>query len=131
MCPGREAARFFRGFSEDDERTGPPSPCGAHSAAEATPGNWNLVSTRDYVRFLKYNICRCICMPSRNIAVQKAVYDALAREKRAGESFTSLFRRLLEQRQGLEEILGSWGPHGTRNDLSALHDSRHVPVRSR
>ncbi|MFZ0892760.1 MAG: antitoxin VapB family protein [Thermoplasmata archaeon] len=47
-------------------------------------------------------------MSSRNIAVQKAVYDALTREKRTGESFTSLFRRLLAQREGLEELLGAW-----------------------
>jgi predicted CopG family antitoxin len=41
--------------------------------------------------------------------VQKAVYDALTKEKRAGESFTSLLRRLLEHHGGLEEVLGSWG----------------------
>lgn len=48
-------------------------------------------------------------MSSRNIAVQKTVYDALMREKRPGESFTSLLRRLLDQREGLEELYGSWG----------------------
>ncbi|HTS33102.1 MAG TPA: antitoxin VapB family protein [Thermoplasmata archaeon] len=47
-------------------------------------------------------------MSSRNIAVQKAVYESLLREKRPGESFTGLFRRLLDQREGLEELHGSW-----------------------
>jgi predicted CopG family antitoxin len=48
-------------------------------------------------------------MPSRNIAVQKAVYDALMKEKRPGESFTAVLRRLLDQREGLEELFGAWG----------------------
>jgi predicted CopG family antitoxin len=47
-------------------------------------------------------------MSSRNIAVQNAVYESLLREKRPGESFTVLFRRLLDQREGLEELHGSW-----------------------
>jgi predicted CopG family antitoxin len=70
-------------------------------------------------------------MPSRNIAVQRVVYDALTREKRAGESFTSLLRRLLEQRQGLEESLGRWGASGERTDLSALREMRRVASRGR
>jgi hypothetical protein len=57
---------------------------------------------------VKYHILICIHMPSRNIAVQKAVYDALAKEKRQGESFTSLLRRLLDQRGGIEDAFGSW-----------------------
>jgi len=48
-------------------------------------------------------------MSSRNIAVQKSVYDALLQEKRAGESFTAVLRRLLDQRGGIEEISGAWG----------------------
>lgn len=47
-------------------------------------------------------------MASRNIAVQNAVYEALLQEKRAGESFTSVLRRLLDQRGGLEELAGAW-----------------------
>jgi predicted CopG family antitoxin len=70
-------------------------------------------------------------MPSRNIAVQKTVYDALTREKRAGESYTSLLRRLLEQRQGLEEVLGSWGAAGIRADREALRELRRTSGRSR
>jgi len=53
-------------------------------------------------------------MSSRNIAVQEAVYDALVREKRPGESFTVLFRRLLNQREGLEELWGAWAPEKRR-----------------
>jgi len=53
-------------------------------------------------------------MPSRNIAVQKTVYDALLQEKRTGESFTSVLRRLLDQRGGLEELSGAWGPGDRR-----------------
>jgi predicted CopG family antitoxin len=63
-------------------------------------------------------------MSSRNIAVQKAVYDLLLREKRAGESFTNLFRRLLDQRGGLEEIAGSWGRASARRDRASLRALR-------
>ena len=63
-------------------------------------------------------------MSSRNIAVQKAVYDLLQREKRAGESFTGLLRRLLEQRGGLEELAGSWGRSGARRDRLQLRSLR-------
>lgn len=66
------------------------------------------------------NIFICIYMVSRNIAVQKEVYDVLTREKRTGESFTSVLRRLLEQREGLEEIVGTWGKTGVRADRAAL-----------
>jgi len=62
-------------------------------------------------------------MPSRNIAVQTAVYDLLSREKRAGESFTALFRRLLDQRGGIDEIVGSWGRAG-RGDRAVLREIR-------
>jgi predicted CopG family antitoxin len=62
-------------------------------------------------------------MPSRNIAVQKTVYDLLSREKRAGESFTALFRRLLDQRGGIDEIAGSWGRPG-RGERAALKEIR-------
>lgn len=62
-------------------------------------------------------------MPSRNIAVQKTVYDLLSREKRAGESFTALFRRLLDQRGGIDEIVGSWG-HPGRGEGAILKDIR-------
>jgi len=70
------------------------------------------------------NIFTCICMPSRNIAVQRSVYDALTREKRGGESFTSVLRRLLEAREGLEEIVGSWGKTGARSDRVTLRTLR-------
>lgn len=63
-------------------------------------------------------------MSSRNIAVQTAIYDALAREKRLGESFTALFRRLLDQRGGLEELAGSWGKASARHDRAALRALR-------
>jgi predicted CopG family antitoxin len=64
-------------------------------------------------------------MPSRNIAVQKAVYDALMQEKRAGESFTSVLRRLLDQRGGLEELSGAWGA-GDRRARDRLRKLRAV-----
>jgi predicted CopG family antitoxin len=63
-------------------------------------------------------------MSSRNIAVQKAVYDALTREKRAGESFTGLLRRLLEQREGLAELVGHWGSSGSRASRASLRALR-------
>jgi putative antitoxin of VapBC-like toxin-antitoxin system len=66
------------------------------------------------------HILICIFMSSRNIAVQKTVYDLLLREKRAGESFTALFRRLLDQRGGIEEVAGGWGHGGARRDRASL-----------
>jgi predicted CopG family antitoxin len=66
-------------------------------------------------------------MSSRNIAVQKAVYDALSREKRAGESFTALLRRLLDQRRGLEEVLGVWGTSTRQADRVGLRELRRIP----
>ncbi|MFZ0699549.1 MAG: antitoxin VapB family protein [Thermoplasmata archaeon] len=63
-------------------------------------------------------------MPSQNIAVQKGVYDALRKEKRGEESFTELFRRLLDERGALEEILGSWGKTSAAADRAALHRLR-------
>jgi len=70
-------------------------------------------------------------MPSRNIAVQKGVYDALTREKRSGESFTSVLRRLLEQREGLEEIIGAWGETGARADRATIRALRGGGRRAR
>jgi predicted CopG family antitoxin len=59
-------------------------------------------------------------MSSKNVAIQKGVYDALAREKRQGESFTDLFTRLLGQRGTADEIRGAWGGHGAAEDLRRL-----------
>jgi len=67
-------------------------------------------------------------MPSHNIAVQKTVYEALAREKRSGESFTSLLRRLLDQRGGLEDVIGAWGKRGSATNQRILRSFR-VPGR--
>jgi len=63
-------------------------------------------------------------MPSRNIAVQKVVYDALEREKRSGESFTSVLRRLLAQRRGLDDVAGAWGSRGAAADRTRLRKLR-------
>jgi predicted CopG family antitoxin len=49
--------------------------------------------------------------------VQRTVYEALKKEKRAGESFTSLFVRLLNQRGSLDEVRGAWGGPGLAEDL--------------
>ncbi|HYA70540.1 MAG TPA: antitoxin VapB family protein [Thermoplasmata archaeon] len=63
-------------------------------------------------------------MPSRNIAVQETVYEALMKEKRPGESFTSVLRRLLDQRGGIEELSGVWGASGTRAARERLRNMR-------
>jgi predicted CopG family antitoxin len=65
-------------------------------------------------------------MPSKNVAVQRQVYDALAREKRRGESFTELFGRLLNQRGTLEEVRGAWGTGGRAEDQRRLSRLRHL-----
>ena len=66
-------------------------------------------------------------MSSRNIAVQEVVYDALMKEKRPGESFTALLRRLLDQRGGVEELSGVWGAAGRQSleRLRALRAGNH------
>jgi predicted CopG family antitoxin len=64
-------------------------------------------------------------MPSRNVAVQKDVYDSLKKEKRTGESFTSLFVRLLNQRGTLDEVRGAWGDSGMNDDLRRVRALRH------
>jgi len=63
-------------------------------------------------------------MSSRNIAVQKGVYEALVREKRGSESFTSVLRRLLDQRRTLEDLAGAWGKAAERADQAALRELR-------
>jgi len=63
-------------------------------------------------------------MPSRNIAVQRDVYESLKKEKRAGESFTGLLIRLLHQQGTVEESRGSWGADGTAEDLRRLNRLR-------
>lgn len=70
-------------------------------------------------------------MSSRNIAVQRVVYDALTREKRVGESFTSLFRRLMDQREGLSELAGQWGRTGERANRAILRTLRTGGTRGR
>jgi predicted CopG family antitoxin len=63
-------------------------------------------------------------MSSRNIAVQRVVYEALEREKRSGESFTSVLRRLLEHQRGLDELAGAWGGRPSRSDRARLRRLR-------
>jgi len=63
-------------------------------------------------------------MGSKNVAIQRTVYDSLAREKRRGESFTDLFARLLSQRGTVDEIRGAWGPRGLTEDLRRLAQHR-------
>lgn len=48
-------------------------------------------------------------MASKNVAIQRSVYDALAKEKRPGESFTQLFARLLTQQGPLGDLGELWG----------------------
>jgi predicted CopG family antitoxin len=67
-----------------------------------------------------------IHMSSRNVAVQRAVYEALKKEKRAGESFTTLFLRLLNQRGSLDEVRGAWGGPGLAEDLRRWTQVRRV-----
>lgn len=63
-------------------------------------------------------------MPSKNVAVQVVVYNALKKERRPGESFTSLFRRLLNQREGLDELLGAWSREDARRARTVLRRLR-------
>jgi predicted CopG family antitoxin len=65
-------------------------------------------------------------MSSKNVALQKAVYDALIREKRSGESFTKLLARLMSQREAADDLWGAWGPHGFKEDLQALRRLRRL-----
>lgn len=66
-------------------------------------------------------------MSSKNVAVQRAVYDALNRERRRGESFTALFARLLGQRGTLDEVRGTWGARGSAESVRRLARMRREP----
>lgn len=66
-------------------------------------------------------------MSSKNVAIQRTVYDALTREKRRGESFTDLFVRLLGQRGTADEVRGAWGGRGAAEDLRRLAVLRRGP----
>ena len=66
-----------------------------------------------------YHICIGRCMPSRNIAVQRTVYEALEREKRTGDSFTTVIRRLLDQQHAMDDLFGAWG-RPSRSDRAQL-----------
>ncbi|MCI4346887.1 MAG: hypothetical protein L3K07_09090 [Thermoplasmata archaeon] len=55
-------------------------------------------------------------MPSRNIAIRKEIYDRLSKERRAGESFSKVVLRLLNQRGPLEELWGAWGRAGRTDE---------------
>ena len=59
-------------------------------------------------------------MPSQNIAVQRAIYDSLKKEKRPDESFTRLLDRLLHERGTLSDIAGAWGEKELSADRRAL-----------
>ncbi len=55
-------------------------------------------------------------MPSRNIAIRKDVYDILSKDRRAGESFTKVLVRLINQKGPVEELWGAWGGHPTSTE---------------
>lgn len=65
-------------------------------------------------------------MPSRNVAIQKSVYDALDRERRPGESFSKLFVRFLHEKGPMEELIGAWGPSEAGHDARFLSRIRGV-----
>jgi len=66
----------------------------------------------------------CIHMSSKNVAIQRTVYEALAREKRSGESFTELLARLLAQRGAADELRGAWGSRGLAEETRRLSHLR-------
>jgi len=74
---------------------------------------------------------RYMYVPSKNVAIQNQVYVALSKEKRPGESFTSLFRRLLAQTGAAEELLGSWTKNEGRRGRQILRTLRSAPKRNR
>jgi predicted CopG family antitoxin len=63
-------------------------------------------------------------MSSKNVAIQRTVYDALSREKRSGESFTELLARLLAQRGTIDELRGAWGSRGLTEENRRLAQLR-------
>lgn len=114
---GQRRPPFLEASSRQPPR--PPSRKGGYRVSGATTTATCL-----------YIICICIYMPSRNIAVQSAVFGALEREKRAGESFTDLFRRMLDQRGDLDALFGAWGKNRYRADRAVLKRLR-MPLRPR
>ena len=65
-------------------------------------------------------------MTSRNVAIRRDIYDALDKERRAGESFSRLFERFLHEKGPLEEVYGSWGPPDASHDRRVLAHLRGV-----
>ena len=49
-------------------------------------------------------------MGSKNVALRRDVYEALRREMRPGESFTTVALRLLNERGPLSDLAGTWSP---------------------
>ncbi|MCI4341703.1 MAG: hypothetical protein L3K11_04955 [Thermoplasmata archaeon] len=66
-------------------------------------------------------------MSSRNVSIQRGVYDRLRKEMRADESFSRLFARLLQQRGSLLDLYGAWSvsaPREERGRWLALRGAR-------
>jgi predicted CopG family antitoxin len=49
--------------------------------------------------------------------VRKDIYELLRKDRRAGESFTKVISRLLNQHGRLDELLGTWGGTGAASDM--------------
>ncbi len=51
-------------------------------------------------------------MTSRAIMIRKAVYDALSKQKRRGESFSMLLERMMLRPSALRSLVGAWKVRG-------------------
>lgn len=50
----------------------------------------------------------CMCMGTKTISIMDDAYDLLVRNRRKGESFSSVIRRITEKKRDIMEFAGIW-----------------------
>ena len=50
----------------------------------------------------------CMCMGTKTISIMDDAYDLLVRNRRKGESFSSVIRRIAEKKKDIMEFAGIW-----------------------
>jgi predicted CopG family antitoxin len=67
---------------------------------------------------------------ARNIAVAQDVYEMLSREKKEGESFSEVIRRIVGKRKSVLEFAGAWKdiPDGKYREMEAAWRWANQPL---
>lgn len=59
-------------------------------------------------------------MPTKTISIMDDAYDALARCKLPGESFSDTVRRITKKKTKLDDLFGAWKDTGIAEDIKQL-----------